>query len=203
MALRDSCMKQAYLASIGRIISETLALERDNGFAYFLLPYGNAKLFVVSPPRSLFVDGEIALMLGLRRLVEEDAAHKLALEERVAMITERMSAGPVLSAESYPDECWAFCNAVALAALTVGDALDRTDHSALSKRWVETAKAKLTDAKTGLLVSRHAYDGSVMDGPEGSTLWMVLHALALVDPFARDQYELAKRELSRSMLGFG
>jgi len=24
-----------------------------------------------------------------------------------------------------------------------------------------------------------------MDGPEGSTLWMVLHALALVDPFAR------------------
>lgn len=109
----------------------------------------------------------------------------------------------MLSAESYPDECWAFCNAVALAALTVGDALDRTDHSALSKRWVETAKAKLTDAKTGLLVSRHAYDGSVMDGPEGSTLWMVLHALALVDPFARDQYELAKRELSRSMLGFG
>jgi len=204
MALRDPQAKASYLEKMDKIISETLAVEKDNGFQYFLLPYWRARPFVANPPRSIFVDGEIALMLALRRLVDDNPEDKRALEERVSVITERMSSGPVASAESYPDECWTFCNAVALAALTVSDVLDGTDHSPLARRWIETAKAKLTDAKTGLLVSRYAYDGTVMEGPEGSTLWMVIHALAVVDPaFARDQYEKAKSELAGSILGFG
>ena len=76
LALREPAMKQTYLDAIDKIISQTLAVERDNGFQYFLLPYGRGRPFVVSPARSLFVDGEIALMLALRRLVEENADDK-------------------------------------------------------------------------------------------------------------------------------
>ena len=42
-----------------------------------------------------------------------------------------------------------------------------------------------------------------MDGPEGSTIWLVAHCLQLIDEdFARDQYERARKELARNVLGF-
>jgi hypothetical protein len=204
MALRDRAHQHEYVVEIDRIIQDTLRLEREHGFRYFLLPYGKTDPFVVSPERSLFVDGEIALMLGLRRLVADDPDTHRELSERVELISERMGSGPVVSAESYPNECWTFCNAVALAALRVSDALDSTDHSELARRWVATAKDKLLDKQTGLLVSRYAYDGRVVEGPEGSSIWMVAHALEIVDEgFARDQYTRAKSELARTVLGFG
>jgi hypothetical protein len=203
MALRDPGQQAAYLAAIDHIIDDTQRLERENGFRYFLLPYGKTRRFVAAPERSLFVDGEVALMIGLRRLVADDQGSR-ELPRLADEIAARMSAGPVMSAESYPDECWTFCNAVALAALSVADVVDATDHGEVSRRWIETAKEKLTDKDTGLLVSRYTYEGRVMEGPEGSTIWMVAHALEVVDePFARDQYMIAKKELARSVLGFG
>jgi hypothetical protein len=203
MALRDSAGRATYLVAIDRIIAETQLLLREKGFRYFLLPYGKTRPFVAAPERSLFVDGELALMLGLRRLVADEGDPR-ELQELTDVIAARMSAGPVMSAESYPDECWTFCNAVALAALTVADALDGTDHSAIARRWVDMAKERLVDPGTGLLVSRYTFEGAVLEGPEGSSIWMVAHALEVVDePFARDQYARAKKELARSVLGFG
>src|SRR6185369_13613193 len=47
-------------------------------------------------------------------------------------------------------------------------------------------------------------DGRALDGPEGSTLWMVAHCLQLLDEdFARDQYRRARAELGEITLGFG
>jgi hypothetical protein len=203
VALRDPANQARYLAALDRILAETKSLEREHGFRYFLLPYGKSRAFRAQPERSVFVDGEIALMMGLRRLVSNEGDPK-ELASLADTIAERMNQGPVLSAESYPDECWTFCNAVALSALAVADAVDRTDHRDLARRWIETARAKLVDKNTGLLVSRYTYEGDVLEGPEGSTIWMVAHALSLFDePFARDQYARAKKELARSILGFG
>ena len=65
------------------------------------------------------------------------------------------------------------------------------------------ARSKLLDPKTGLLVSRFELDGTPMEGPEGSTIWMAAHCLSLVDPaFARDQYERARAQLARGIAGF-
>jgi hypothetical protein len=203
LALRDPEHQTSYLAALDRILDETRRLENEHGFRYFLLDYGKTRRFRVAPERSLFVDGEIALMMGLRRLVAEDGDPN-ELTALADVIADRMSQGPVMSAESYPDECWTFCNAVALSALAVADVVDGTDHGDLERRWIEVAKKKLVDKGTGLLVSRYSYDGDVMEGPEGSSLWMVAHALAVVDePFAADQYARAKKELARSTLGFG
>ena len=83
-----------------------------------------------------------------------------------------------------------------------GDIADGTDHAPLLKAWIETARPKLTDPATGLLVSSYTLAGKTKDGPEGSSIWMVAHALRAVDPaFAEDQYRRAKQHLARNILG--
>lgn len=111
-----------------------------------------------------------------------------------------------MSGESYPDECWTFCNTTALAALAVFDAASAKpgDHRALMADWVAHASRNLVDSKTGILVSSYTYDGRTLDGPEGSSIWMSAQNLLLVDPaFAHDQYDRARRELGATFLGFG
>jgi hypothetical protein len=204
MGLRDPAAKERHLAVIDAILDETLRLEREEGLYHFLMPYARARPFVQQPARSQFLDGEIALMLGARRMLSEDPARKATFTDRVALIAARMRGNPVLSTESYPDECWTFCNALALASLRMAEVLDGADHSALLGGWVQAAKAKLVDPRTGLLVSSYTLAGEHKDGPEGSSIWLVAHALRAVDDdFARDQFERARRELRVSVLGFG
>jgi hypothetical protein len=90
---------------------------------------------VAQPARSLFVDGEIALILACRRVVEEKAVYKEALVERLRFIEERLGGNRLMAVESYPDECWMFDHAMALAAVRVSDFLDATDHRELFARW--------------------------------------------------------------------
>jgi hypothetical protein len=168
------------------------------------MPYSRQGAYRQQPARSLFVDSEIALMMGLRRLVEEKEAYREPLRRRIDLLVQRMQAGPVLCAESYPDECWMFDQTVALAAIRVGDHLDGTDHGEFFRKWLAMAREKLTHSETGLLVSSFTHDGHPMDGPEGSTIWMASHMLQVIDPeFARVQYETARRELRREICGFG
>jgi hypothetical protein len=135
--------------------------------------------------------------------VQEKPAYGVLQRKLVAVMVDRMERSPTLSCESYPNECWTFCNACALAAIATSDRLDGTDHSAFFRRWVDNAKAHLTDKKTGLLISAYTLDGKTIYGPEGSTIWFVCHMLDVVDPaFARNQYERAKRELKASVGGF-
>jgi hypothetical protein len=204
MALREPEAKGQYLEIVDAVIDETLRLEQENGADYFLMAYARYGQFRSKAGRSLFVDSEIALMLAVRRLVEEEVAYKPLLAERVEAMVAYMQESPVLSGESYPDEAWMFCNTTALAAIRIADVLDGTDHSDFIDRWLEVAKRDLVDPETGLLVSSFTFDGRPKDGPEGSSIWMVAHNLLLVDrAFAEDQYRRAKEALSASILGFG
>jgi linalool dehydratase/isomerase-like protein len=204
IALRDPAGAPQHLALMDTIIADTLRTERNKGMRHFLMDYVRGGVFVVQPARSLFVDGEIALMLAARRMVEEKPEYKPLLTERVVLMVRHMKRSPVLSGESYPDECWTFCNTVALAAIRMADALDGSDHSKLAAAWVTRARERLINEKTGLLVSAYRFTGETKYGPEGSSIWMAAHCLQLIDQdFANDQYARAKKELGRSMLGFG
>jgi hypothetical protein len=144
------------------------------------------------------------MMIAARELVAKETVLLPVARERAARIERAMRRGPRLSAESYPNECWTFCNTTALAALAMLDAVDRTDHGDLARAWVTEAKAHLVDPSTGLLVSSFTWDGATLDGPEGSSIWMSAHNLLLVDEaFARDQYARARKELRGSAFGFG
>jgi hypothetical protein len=204
MSLRDPAGKAVYLETMDRIINETLRLERQEGMYFFLMSYARARSYVVQPAHSLFLDGEIALMLASRRLVEEKAEYKPLLKERVDAIAERFAQSPRLVLESYPDECWMFDHVVALDALRAADCLDGSDHSALVRDWLAMAKKNLIHPASGLLISSFGADRTHLDGPEGSSLWMVAHGLQLLDEdFARDQYARARKTIGRTTLGFG
>ena len=203
-ALADPAARPRLLGVLDAIVEDTLRLEREGGIYHFLMPYAKRQPFVMQPARSQFLDGEIALMLALRRLVAERKDYQPLLAARVDAMVARMRKSPSLSAESYPDECWTFCNAVALAAMRAADVLDGTDHRALARDWIEKAKTLLVDPGTGMLVSSYTLDGHTRDGPEGSSVWMAAHMLRAVDlDFAEDQYRRAKKELGQNVLGFG
>jgi hypothetical protein len=204
MALRDPSKTAMFVERMDVVIDQTLALEQRYGHKYFLLDYANASPFSSPTSRSIFVDGEIALMLAARRTVLNDTKYTAILTQRIDGLVSQMAEGPVQCGESYPDECWMFCNTVALAAIRIADFLDGSDHSDFIAKWLRMAKQTLIDPATGLLVSSFHLDGRVKDGPEGSSIWMSAHCLQLVDPdFARGQYALAKKHLAGSFLGFG
>ncbi len=204
MGMREPQMKEHYLPVIDQIIQETVKIEKEDGIYAFLMPYAKDRPYRIKPARSLFIDGEIALMMGARRMLQEQPAYKQPMTERLNAIEQRWQFNPMMAAESYPNECWTFDHAVALAAFKIADRLDRTDHSALCRKWVGIAREKLVHKETGLLVSSFQTDGTPLDGPEGSTIWMVAHCLQVVDEaFARDQYKRARKELGRIVLGFG
>jgi len=194
-----------YAAAIDRIVRTTTAELDSGGTTRFLLPYGKEGSFVDGAGRSLFVDGEIALRLAAVELVEGGPARAAAAEVWVGRVREQIERGPALLGESYPNEAWMFCNAVALAAIRLHDIAQGNGeaHAGLFSRWVAHARAHLVDPRTGMLASRLRYDGTTMEGAEGSTIWLVADMLLLVDErFAREQYALAREALGRSVLGF-
>jgi hypothetical protein len=204
MALRQPGQRERYVAVMDQILDETLRLEKERGMYYFLMDYAKSSPYVAKPARSVFVDGEIALMLGVRQEVMRSDKYAGPLAERVDEVVREMERGPVMCAESYPDECWMFCNTLGAAAVKISDHVDGRDHGAFLATWLTTVKAKLRDEKSGMLVSSFTYRGEALDGPEGSSIWMVAHCLKLIDPdFAQEQYELARKQLGREVLGFG
>jgi hypothetical protein len=204
VALRLPDERPRCLTVIDRIVRDTLAVEQELGMYHFLMPYAHAAPWVAQPPRSIFVDGEIALMLAARQVVEVDPDLATLLAARTGVVRARMEAGPVLCAESYPDECWMFCNAAAIAALVLAEAAGAGPQLDFARRWLARVRGALVHDETGLLVSSFSWSGEPKDGPEGSSIFMVAHCLQLVDPdFARDQYERAREELGRSLVGFG
>jgi hypothetical protein len=204
IGLREPARKPACLETMDQIIDETLRLEKENGMCFFLMSYARARPYIAQPAHSLFLDGELALMLASRRMLEENPEYKPLLAERVEGMVQRFKLSPHLTLESYPDECWMFDHIVALDAIRLADRLDGGDHSALVRDWLVMAKQKLIHRESGLLVSSFTADGIPLDGPEGSSLWMVAHGLQLLDEeFARDQYRRARKELGKITVGFG
>src|SRR6185369_3955477 len=108
IGLRDPAQKAVCLEAMDRIIDETLRLENEKGIYVFLMSYAKANSYVVQPARSLFIDGEIALMFAARRILEEKPDYKPLLTERAEIITRGLKQSPSMLLESYPDECWMF-----------------------------------------------------------------------------------------------
>lgn len=200
----DGPARAESLAAIDAILDDTIATAAREGQTHFMLRYASARPFVDPEAASLFVDGELVMMIAARELVAPGSRYMPEARRRAARIERTMRRSPTLSGESYPDECWTFCNTTALAGLSLLDRVDGSDHRALADAWVAFAKGHLVDPSTGLLVSSFTRDGTTLDGPEGSSLWMSAHALSFIDEdFAKDQYARARKELGRTFLGFG
>lgn len=198
------------IATIDAMIEDTDRRIAAEGQRAFLMSYGHGW----TEP-SLFVDGERLLVMTIRRLLACDALCSIRrMQDRSALavrsralgedIAQRMSSTPCCSWPSYPDECWAFCNTLALAALRALTVLDGTPYHTLAERFVAAAKRSLRDSDTGLLVSAYTVAGHHREDPEGSSIWATTHFLRAVDVgFADAQYVRAREHFGRNWLGFG
>ncbi len=203
LALSDVAHRDAHIETLDLVVDDLLAATHSDDPYHFLLPYALGAPWK-GEGRSLFLDGEVALVLAARLLVGPRPDLEAPLRRRIDAIVHAMDASPSLSGESYPDEAWTFCNTTALAALRLDDARTGGDHHDLAQRWIAHAKAHFVDARSGLLFSRYRYDGTVMEGPEGSSVFMAAHNLLLWDrPFAEQQYARARSLLTFEILGFG
>lgn len=192
-----------FRAALDRMLADTLATTKALGDRHWLLAYADRAPFHNPGGASLFVDGELASVLLARRLTGGDARWDGAIDDRIARIRAHLDASPRGHGESYPDEGWAFCNAFAALALTFDAAWRGADHTHTLTRW-RTGLDALTDPQTGMLISSYTWAGRPLDGPEGSSLFLVLGHLAVLDPeLGRAQYALAREHLLRGMAGFG
>jgi hypothetical protein len=66
-----------------QIIRETVKIEQQDGM--FLMLYARSGSYRVQPARSLFIDGEIALMMGARRMLEEEPQYQQQIGPGVAL----------------------------------------------------------------------------------------------------------------------
>jgi len=191
--------RERALSCLDVVIEDTVT--RD--WREFLLPYGFDRPFVRQPASSVMVDGELSLMIGLRRLIEDshDYKYRALHREMIERCVAAMEAGPVLCGECYPDECWLWCNPLALTSIRVFDLLEGTDHSELIQRWGEMAEKRLLDPETGLMHSAVTLRGEVIHPPEGSTIWIGAYCLEPVLPeLARSQYRRMKELLAGDVL---
>lgn len=195
-----------WLPVIDELLFSIVDDEARAGQRTFLLDYADRAPFRDPAGRSVFVDGEVALVAGARRIVRDDAPRIAALHrERVAYVDEALARSPAGLPESYPDEAWLFCVTNALVAVRMADALDgpSADHRARIDAWTAGALA-LREPGTGLLGSSYTWTGAPLDGPEGSTVWLVATNLQLLDPaLAASQYTLARDALVHRFAGLG
>ncbi len=204
-ALEDPTHRAEHLALIDTIIDDTLAAEARHGQAHWLMSYWRPEA-VRGTGRSLFVDGEVLAMVTARRMISDDRPdlrNETAL--RSALVRANLGSASLLPvAESYADEGWLFCHAMAMLGLRAEEVLDGVDHGLLFARFESSARKHLLDPHgSGLLVSSFDMDAVPGDGPEGSTLWFAVSALSVVAPeLAAEQYTLARDHLGRSVLAY-
>lgn len=203
LALRAPADAPRLLAALDAMLADTLEITARRGDRHWLLAYVDRAPFVHAAGTSVFVDGELAAVLCARRLVGGDARWDREIARYVARLRDQLDRSPLGHGESYPDECWAFCNAYAAVALALDQQTSGRDHRAALARW-RAGLDRLVDRETGMLLSAYTLAGQPMQGPEGSSLFLVASHLALLDPaLGRAQYALAQEHLLRDLLGFG
>jgi hypothetical protein len=206
----DRATAERYLAVVDGILVDTFAALEEHGPLHFLLGYANRGRWRNrgrdGAPRSLFVDGELLALTAARAVV----AHTLGLPARFGDAQARLAdqvafhldESPLGHGESYPDECWAFCNAFAAKGLVLDQRTAGRDHTRRLARYRRGLEA-LTDPVSGMLVSEYTPRGEWQDGPEGSSIFLTSAHLRWTDPQrAQQQWELARDHLVRSLLGF-
>ena len=205
-ALANPAVADHHIALMDTIIADTLSAEAAHEQDHWLMSYWRPD-GTLGTGRSLFVDGEVLVMVTARRILRDDAPWLQAeTARRSELVRRNLGSGSDLPlAESYADEGWLFCHGMALMGLRAEEVLDGVDHRPLFEAFSATARSQLRDTDgSGMLVSSFTMDGASLDGPEGSSIWFATAALSVVDPaLAQEQYALARGSLGRSILGLG
>ena len=146
------------------------------------------------------------LALGVHRQLDPQFKHR-GLNDRISVALARnLNASPIRLIETYPGQTYPVDNCAAAASLLLHDRADRTNRfRPVYQRWLAEMKSRYTDPRTGLLIQAvSSRTGNPTDAPRGSGTLLGSYFLGLAgEPFARDLYLAARRELTAPVAGFG
>ncbi|SFP95990.1 hypothetical protein [Hymenobacter arizonensis] len=144
--------------------------------------------------------GHLNLMFGCHRLLNP-ASHYAGLHDTLSRILHgRYLRSPSHCLESYPGLTWIPDNTVALASLGLHSQLTGSPYRQYCTQWVAYARQHLTDASSGLLVSRPRTSQHDAEEPRGSMLGWSIYFLYRFNPaYAAEQYRLYKEHFSTNL----
>lgn len=150
-----------------------------------------------------FYLGHFVLTLALYREVSGDDKYDDLFHKFCSVFYENFTLSPTLSLESYPGQCWSSEQAVPFRALKIHDDIFRTSYSEVIHRWKKMMKEKLTDPRSGLLISLYDKEtGSVHQGPRTiPNTWTIIFLHDILPEFCRNLYINTKRELLIKRMG--
>lgn len=202
-ATADPGLRPRALRALDRLLESTVHTLHERGMHHYLMAYSRRAPFLNPQGSSLFIDGELLTLLAAREQVVGDGRYATLQEHLAQQVRANLDGSPIGHGESYPDECWAFCNGFAALGLQLDMRTSSRSHAAALNRH-HTTTAALVEPETGMLQSEYTYAGRPMDGPEGSSIYLVTTLLKRTHPtLGAAQYALARTHLLRSFLGFG
>jgi hypothetical protein len=199
LATYDSTMRRSALEEMPWLI-ENLQKPRLTGFIseHFGPPFGPG---FVQP--SVFVHGMFLNLAVRYREVSGDTRFDPLMRQVASSLSEAFGNSTEGILPTYRDMWWLGDNLPALSALVRYDRLFGTALSAVKRRYVQSVKEAYLDERGMFSSYIDPEDRQVLQGSRGVSAAYALHFLHDVDPaFAREQYELAKRHLYRTALGF-
>jgi len=149
--------------------------------------------------------GYFNLLLSFHRLLQPDSKHA-ALNDRItAALARRLRASPILLLHTYPGEVYPVDNCAVIASIGLHDRVTRGTNGLLVAAWMARCRTNYLDARTGLLIQ--AVDektGEARDVARGSGTTLGLYFLSFIErPMAEAMFQAVKRDLARSVAGFG
>lgn len=128
-------------------------------------------------------------------LVQEFKSHSASIASAM-----ENAANPFL--QSYSGSSWPADIFLAVASLQIHDQLFEPTYQGLIKHWVKSVRLKL-DSKSHMIPHRTEADtGEVLEAPRGGSMTLMLRLLFEIDQnFAKEQYDLFKKNFSTSIIG--
>jgi hypothetical protein len=201
LAKNDPQIRDEALSEV-RYVIEALQTPRLAGFVtpHFGQPFGKKDF---TP--SVFVHGHFLNVVLRYREVSGDEKYDELTHQVAAALIKSFSEDDQGILRSYKDMWWLTDNFVAMSALARYADVFSKDISGLKDKLVKSVKTHYLDEHTGLFSTYVQPKGhKVLQGPRGISVMYGLQFLADFDSkFAAAQYDLAKRYLIRTKLGYG
>ena len=191
MACLDSSFRPEAARYVGLAIGQLLAGPVARAFRNSV-----ASVSADSVTSVLYL-GHLNLMLGCHRLLAPGSPYTALHDSLSARLFQRLAAAPNHCLESYPGGTWVPDNTVALASLFMHSELTGSPYRRFCADWVAFARQHLTDAKTGLLLSKPITRQQEAEEPRGSHLgWSIFFLYRFAPAFAAEQYRLYQQHFS-------
>lgn len=164
----------------------------------------------LDPPYGVFYVGWSSWLRGgalmLQAPNERDPTEATRFQADCAALAQAFDASPTPFLSAYPGQAWPVDSVVAVAALSLHDALFppsyRSSYRSIIARWELAARERL-DPATGLLPHRaDSKTGQALEGARGSSQSVIQRFLVEIDPeWGRQQYALFRQQFVAPFLG--